>query len=129
MDEPASKPLRLAVVGPCASGKTTLVEALKAMGYAVRQPAQEHSYVPDMWQRLSKPDLLIYLDVDDTACRQRRPYLGGGLQRLDVQRHRLRHARQYCDFYLDTSPLSAEEVCTAVLRFLKKSQDAGNPAA
>ena len=55
--------LIIGVVGPCAAGKTTLVAALREMGYNVRHIAQEHSYVPYMWQRLAKPDLLIYLDV------------------------------------------------------------------
>jgi len=49
--------LRIALVGPCSSGKTTLAVFLKAQGYDVRQPAQEHTYAPQMWQRLSKPDI------------------------------------------------------------------------
>jgi chloramphenicol 3-O-phosphotransferase len=120
MDDPASKPLRIAVVGPCSSGKSTLAKALKALGYDARHPAQEHSYVPDMWQRISKPDRLIYLDVDYTTSRQRRPYLDGGPQRLVIQRQRLAHARQHCDFYLDTSSLSPDEVYQAVLHFLER---------
>ena len=44
-----SKTLRIAVVGPCASGKSTFAKALKAAGYEARHPAQEHSYVPNMW--------------------------------------------------------------------------------
>ncbi len=56
------KPL-IGVVGPCAAGKTTLVSGLRQAGYEVRHIAQEHSYVADMWKRLTNPDILIYLHV------------------------------------------------------------------
>ncbi|MEI2607989.1 MAG: hypothetical protein V9G20_05095 [Candidatus Promineifilaceae bacterium] len=69
-----ARPLRIALVGPCSSGKSTLGRILQAQGYEVRQPAQEHSYVPDMWQKLTKPDLLIYLDVDVAAAASTSPF-------------------------------------------------------
>ncbi|MCA9961923.1 MAG: hypothetical protein KC443_22950 [Anaerolineales bacterium] len=112
-------PLRIALVGPCAAGKTTLAHSLRASGYVVRQPAQEHSYVANMWQRLSQPDVLIYLDVDYPAIQKRRPHMGGGQKRLDEQRQRLAHARQHCDFYLNTSDLTPEQVVARVLDFLR----------
>lgn len=115
--------LRIALVGPCASGKTTLARALRQAGYQVRQPAQEHSYVPAMWQRLSRPDLLIYLDVDYAASKQRRPHIDYGPERLQEQRHRLAHARQHCDLYLDTSGLSPQEVYRQVVTFLHALAD------
>ncbi|MCL4262091.1 MAG: hypothetical protein KJ069_02705 [Anaerolineae bacterium] len=118
--EPDSKPLRVAVVGPCSAGKSTLAETLKSLGFDTRQPAQEHSYVPDMWRRISRPDVLIYLDVDYVNSQQRRPHLGGGLPRLQVQQQRLHHARQHCDFYLDTSTLSPDEVREKVVAFLSQ---------
>lgn len=111
---------RIAVVGPCAAGKSTLTGKLKALGYPARHPAQEHSLVPDMWQRMSQPDILIYLDVDYPHARQRRPHIDGGPERMAIQRHRLRHARQHCNFYLDTSELTPEEVWTAVSDFLSQ---------
>lgn len=114
----SSKPLRIALVGPCSSGKSTLAHALEARGYEVRQPAQEHSYVPDMWQKLSKPDVLIFLDVDVAAARLRRPDTYGGPERLAEQQIRLAHARAHCDFYLDTSLLTPEGVQEGVLAFL-----------
>ncbi len=118
--EPDSKPLRVAIVGPCSSGKSTLAKTLKSLGYDIRQPAQEHSYVPDMWQRLSHPDKLIYLDVDYVNAKQRRPHLDSEQQRLLIQQQRLTHARQHCDFYLDTSSLSADEVREQVVEFLNQ---------
>ena len=113
-----SKTVLIAVVGPCSSGKSTLTKSLVAAGFAARHPAQEHSYVANMWQRITQPDLLVYLDVDYANMRARRPHIDGGPQRLAEQHHRLRHAREQCDFYLDTSGLSAAEVKTAVFNFL-----------
>jgi hypothetical protein len=118
-DSEAEPPLRIAVVGPCASGKSTLIEALRAAGYEARHTAQEHSYVPAMWQRISKPDVLIYLDVSYEVARTRRPTLDGGPERLAIQHQRLAHARQHCDLYLDTSGLSAEQVHDQVFGFLE----------
>ena len=120
MAEPDRTPLRIALVGPCSSGKTILADVLKQAGYHVRQPAQEHSLVPDMWQRLSQPDILIYLDVDYENARQRRPHHDGGPQRVAEQHRRLAHARRHCHYYLDSSPLSPIEVQQEVLQFLSQ---------
>lgn len=116
----SSSHLRIAIVGPCSSGKSTLGKALLARGYTVRQPAQEHSLVPDMWQRVSKPDLLIYLDVDYEHARQRRPYHDGGLERYQNQTQSLSHARTHCDLYLNTNDLSPEEVQEKTFAFLQE---------
>jgi thymidylate kinase len=112
-----SRRLRVAVVGPCTSGKSTLTAALLALGYDARQPAQEHSYVPDMWQRLVKPDVLVYLDVSYEAARQRRK-ISWGPERLDKQAGRLAHARQHANLYIDTSSLTADQVQARVIDFL-----------
>ncbi|RMD55605.1 MAG: hypothetical protein D6835_00415 [Candidatus Thermofonsia bacterium] len=109
---------KIAIVGPCSSGKSTLGKRLKALGFPVRQPAQEHSYVANMWQRLSKPDILIYLDVSYKHARLRRPHIDGGTNRLAEQNERLAHARAHCDFYIDTSGKTPDEVYTAVAQFL-----------
>ncbi len=111
--------LRISVVGPCAAGKSTLTKALRQAGYQVRQPAQEHSYVPNMWQRLTRPDLLIYLDVDFSSTLQRRPHVDYGPERLAEQHQRLAHARQHCDLYLNTSPLTPQEIYQQVTAFLQ----------
>ena len=108
--------LRIAVVGPCASGKTELVQALRARGYNARQRVQEHSYVPTMWQRISRPDVLIYLDAELSTIVRRRSAWDERL--LAEQRRRLSHARTHCDLYLRTDTLSREAVAQAVLSFL-----------
>ena len=116
-------PMLIAIVGPCASGKSTLRNALRAAGYEVKQPAQEHSYVPNMWQRLTKPDILIYLDLDFENLLRRRPKNHGGPKRLAEQHQRLTHAYANCDLYLDTSNLTPVEIQEKVLVFLEKIED------
>jgi hypothetical protein len=107
----------IAVVGPCASGKSTLAAALRAAGYEARQPAQEHSYVPDMWRRLVDPDVLIYLDISYEALLARRPHFGER-EYLEREKARLAHAREHADLVIDTSAVSAEGVWAAVIAFL-----------
>ena len=115
--EKKSRPL-IAVVGPCASGKSALVRRLKALGYNARHVAQDHSYVPDMWRRLTNPDLLIYLDAELSTIARRR-HIGWGERYLADERRRLRHARQHCDLYLPTDDLTEEEVLARVVAFLE----------
>jgi len=111
--------MRIKVVGPCASGKSVLAIGLRALGYDACSAAQDHSYVPDMWQRLNPPDLLIYLDVTLAEARRRgRTSTGWDQAYLDDQQHRLRHARAHCDLYLPTDGLNEEEVLARVVEFL-----------
>jgi deoxyadenosine/deoxycytidine kinase len=110
----------IGVVGACGAGKSSLVAGLKAQGYLVRHIAQEHSYVPDMWKRLTNPDILIYLDVSyENTIRRRK--LDWTYAEYTEQLHRLRHARQYADLNLDTNSLTHEEVFYAVLSFIKST--------
>lgn len=115
---PDNPPLRIAVVGPCASGKSSLVSALRAAGYEARHVAQEHSYVPNMWERISQPDVLIYLDVDHARIRNRRPHLDLRQKDLAEQNRRLAHAREHCALYLDTNVMSLAEVKEKTMAFL-----------
>ncbi len=107
------------VVGPCSAGKTILLPALEAAGFAAQTPAQEHSIVPDMWRRHNRPQNLIYLDVGYEAARARRPHIDGGPQRLADQHQKLAHALKHSDYYLDTSDLTPQEVSRKVLQFLE----------
>ncbi len=113
--------MRIKVVGPCASGKSMLAGRLRALGYDTGSAAQDHSYVPDMWQRINPPDLLIYLDVTLKEARRRgRTGAGWTQEYLDEQHHRLRHARSHCDFYLPTDGLTEDEVVAQVLDFVEE---------
>ena len=108
----------IAVVGVCASGKSTLAQALQERGFNARQVHQEHSHVPDMWQRLTGPDVLICLDASLEVVRKRRRAPDFPDWLLADQRRRLRHARQSCDLYLQTDYMTPEEVLAAALRLL-----------
>ena len=113
-----NKPLLIGVVGPCASGKSTLIAGLKERGFNTRHIAQEHSHVQDMWQRITDPDLLIFLDVSyPISCARRK--LDWTEADWREQQRRLSHARQHADFYLDTNGLDIQGVLEAVLQFLE----------
>jgi deoxyadenosine/deoxycytidine kinase len=107
----------IGVVGPCGAGKSSLVAGLHANGLSARQIAQEHSYVPDMWKRLTNPDILIYLDVsyENTILRRKLDWTYG--EYVEQQR-RLRHAHQNADLYLDTDPITVQEVLDTALSFI-----------
>lgn len=62
---------RVVIVGPCASGKSTLAKGLKSLGYSASICAQEHSEIPHLWNHTS-PDMVIALQVDLATTRSRR---------------------------------------------------------
>lgn len=108
----------IGVVGPCGAGKTSLVAGLTDLGYQARAIAQEHSYVPSMWQHITNPDLLLYLDVSYENTISRRQ-LNWTQKEYAEQLHRLRHARQYADFFLDTNQLTINQVLVQVVHFIE----------
>jgi adenylate kinase family enzyme len=108
----------IGVVGPCGAGKSSIAAGLKSHGYQIRHIAQEHSYVPDMWKRLTNPDILIYLDVSYENTILRRKLDWTHAEYLE-QLYRLRHARQHADLYIDTNPLVLTDVLKAVELFIQ----------
>ena len=79
---PSERPLPLIkVVGISAAGKSTLVQALRQLGYDAKPISQEHSYIPTLWRRFSLAHLLLYLDNDLVGQRRRRPELAPALCR------------------------------------------------
>ena len=104
----------IAIVGPCGAGKSTLARELQARGLQARQIAQEHSFAPAMWQHLTQPDILIFLDASYETCSQRKN-LNWLPKEYAKQVHRLQHARQYCHIYVKTDHLKPEEVMDQVL--------------
>lgn len=109
------------LVGPCGAGKSTLSAALKPYGINARHIAQEHSYVPDMWKRITNPDILIYLHVSyqNTVVRRK---LDWTYEEYLEQLRRLSHALQHADLFVDTNSKSIEEVLQTVLIFLNSNE-------
>lgn len=116
----------IVIVGPCAAGKSTLATLLRQKGWPARQIAQEHSYVPTMWQQLSKPETLIYLDASFEVCSERKS-LHWNREEYEEQVRRLAHARAHCDFYLATDELSPHQVLEETLEFLAGGHTQGQP--
>ncbi len=112
--------LRVAVVGACASGKSTLVTSLLAAGYDARHVAQDHSFVPDMWQRIGRPDVLIFLDVNYETIKERRPNTTFRPADLAEQERRLAHARENCNLSINTNTLAPEEVLAQAISYLTR---------
>jgi deoxyadenosine/deoxycytidine kinase len=118
----AQPPTLLGIVGPCAAGKTTLVSALRARGVSCKAIAQEHSYVPDMWQRLTRPELLIFLEVSYPVTVQRRK-LDWTVEEYETQLYRLRHAYQHADLRIATDQLTPQQILERVLEFLDQTRN------
>jgi hypothetical protein len=72
-----------------------------------------------MWQRISKPDVLVYLDVSLATLRERKPGHLWTTAILSEQERRLGHARSFCDLYLYTDSLTPEQVLSKTRRFLE----------
>ncbi len=114
--EPPGKPL-VGVVGPCGSGKSTLIEGLERYGYPCRHIAQEHSHVQAMWRIISKPDLLIYLHASFPVSTTRRRLNWQERDYLE-QLRRLADARENAQLIIDTDTLTPAEVLRKALDFL-----------
>lgn len=107
---------RIVIVGPCGSGKTTLVDGLRRLGVRAMVCGQEHSDVATLW-RHTEPDLVVALEIDLSTLRQRRgdewpEWL------FQLQRQRLRAAIAAADLRLDATGLDAEAVLRRVARWL-----------
>ena len=109
--------LLIGIVGPCGAGKTTLSTGLHGNGYRARAIVQEHSYVQDMWQRLTNPDILIFLQASCEVGGMRRK-LQWTESEWEEQQRRLTHARNHCDLMINTDSLGIEEVLNIVLEFI-----------
>lgn len=104
----------IGIVGPCKAGKTTLAQNLIKRGFRARQIVQEHSFVPSMWQKITNPDLLVYLDISYKQTLTR-----GGMtwreHEYKEQLTRLDHARQHAQIYIHTDDLSPDQTLEKVI--------------
>jgi len=112
------KDMLIGVVGPCAAGKSTLIQGLKELGISARHIAQEHSMVPDMWNRLTNPDVLIFLDVSYPVTIERKQ-MDWTEAEYNEQRLRLKHALQSANLYIQTDLLTIAEVRNQVLSLIR----------
>lgn len=119
MEPPSSRSPLVGVVGPCGSGKSTLITGLEKHGYACRHIAQEHSYVQAMWQIISKPDVLIYLYSSFPVSTLRRN-LNWRLKDYEEQLSRLSHAHDHAGIIIETDDLTPEQVLEKALSYLKQ---------
>ena len=118
MKDEDSTPL-IGIVGPCGSGKSTLMRGLETHGYRCRHIAQEHSYVKHMWQVITNPDILIFLHSSFENSTQRRK-LNWSTADYEEQQRRLSHAREHAHIIIDTDLLNPDDVLARALTFLKE---------
>jgi deoxyadenosine/deoxycytidine kinase len=116
--------LRIAVVGPCASGKTTLVRGLRKRGFDAYVVAQEHSAVPGLWAH-QHPDLLIALHADLETIRKRRGPAWSGVI-YQAQLERLQQAYEAADLTIDTSSVRQKAAIAESVKFLETYVTTGN---
>ena len=121
MEPPGTKPL-IGIVGPCGSGKSTLLDGLEKHGYTCRHIAQEHSYVQDMWQLITQPELLVYLHASFPVSTARAK-LNWQEKDYDEELRRLAHARDHADLSIETDNLTPEQVLQKALDFLTSRKD------
>ncbi len=114
-----SQPL-IGVVGPCGSGKSTLIAGLEKHGYRCRHISQEHSYVRHMWQVITNPDILIFLQssFENSTSRLK---LNWVIEDYEEQQRRLSHAREHADLVIDTNRLDAQGVLARTLDYLQST--------
>jgi guanylate kinase len=112
--------LLIGVVGPCGSGKSTLIAGLENHGYRCRHIAQEHSYVKYMWRHITNPDVLIFLECsyENSTSRRKLSWLPSD---HEEQLRRLSHAREHANIIIDTNHLIPDEVLVRALNFLKEN--------
>jgi deoxyadenosine/deoxycytidine kinase len=108
----------IVVVGACGTGKSTLVDTLRALGYNARVVAQEHSAVHELWAHEGWPDALIMLDASPQVISQRRrnefpEWL------YQQQQERLRSAYDHATLYLHTDDLTFDQVRQKVMEHLQ----------
>lgn len=110
----------IVIVGPCASGKTSLARELEKSGIPVRICGQEHSSIRDLWKKLD-PDVLVALAIDLPTLRARRHELWPEPLYV-VQQQRLASAFATADLVIDTSRVTPGEAAAMVRRHLDRGQ-------
>ncbi|HEX5165738.1 MAG TPA: hypothetical protein VFV93_10105, partial [Thermomicrobiales bacterium] len=105
---------RVAVVGSCASGKSSVVARLREQGVEAWAVAQEHSAIAALW-RHQQPDILVFLDTTLATVRARRDDDNWPAWIFTVQQERLANARANADLIVPTDDLTLDEVVETIL--------------
>lgn len=109
---------RVVVVGTCGTGKTTLAEGLKQLGYDAAVCGQEHSEISNLWQH-TDPDLVIALEADIGTIRQRRTP-DWPVSLLETQMARLAGAREAAAVTIDTGVTSREATLARAIAAIER---------
>ncbi len=117
MNDPDQR-LLIGVVGPCGSGKSTLIAGLEKHGYRCRHIAQEHSHVKYMWKHITNPDVLIFLECSYENSTSRRS-LNWLPTDHEEQLRRLSHAHEHADIIINTNHINPDEVLAQALAYLR----------
>lgn len=75
-----------------------------------------------MWQKIAKPDILIFLDASFPISTARRK-LTWQKEDHDEQYRRLAHARQHANVVIDTDDLTPQQVLQKALEYLKNAAE------
>jgi hypothetical protein len=116
------------VVGPCASGKSTLVAGLRRLGFEAAACGQEHSEIPTLW-RHTNPDVVVALEVDLATIRERRGVTEWPDWLYDAQRRRLQQAEAVAAIHVDTTLFDADAVLEQVAAYLLDEDRADGTSA
>jgi hypothetical protein len=113
----ASSRPRVALVGGCASGKSSVVAALRERGVDAYAVAQEHSQIRDLWNH-QLPDALVLLDASLETVRLRRADPAWPAWIYAVQQERLADARAHADLVLATDHSDQQALADEIVRLL-----------
>ena len=112
---------RVAVVGVCGSGKSTVVERLRQLRFDAYAVGQEHSIVRDLWNH-QRPDRVVYLQASLEAVRARRGAAWPGWI-YELQLQRLADASRHACVVVDTGSCGIDETVERIVDRIGPMED------